>query len=255
MYQLTYLGLSFIIIQITLTADLHPRVYDSINLQANVDQYLVQLVLHELKSAGTCSGSILSKRWIISAAHCFEGNVLDVKVQKRLYKRVQTDVVPFQKVIAEVNKSGIRVHPDYVQGLNTFKNTEQDLALLKTTKNILMFGYFSKPIRLASFRPKIGHAAILAGYGNSEHGTTIPRMGDVMLSKCEKSDRNTKLLCSHSTVRAGPGDSGGPLITKNRLVGVISSGCEDVQIHQDCETYYVNITQHLDWIKKISGIK
>ncbi|XP_075984969.1 chymotrypsin-2-like [Anticarsia gemmatalis] len=233
----------FLLIHSLSASDLYPRVYGGNNLRLEAHKYLVKLRINFQQNYKklSCSGSILSERWIISAAHCVIHNVRNVEVEQLRHYLVF-------KTIAFVKENNIFVYPNTKdeKTLNNF-SIEHDLALLKTT-NCINFDRFTKPIQLADKRVRIGQTAVIAGYGESEYQTSLPKEGFNVVTKCL--DPDTNLICTKSRVRAGPGDSGGALVSKGRLVGVTNLSCKYYKYYVPCETAYVDVSRHMDWIKK-----
>ncbi|XP_004931414.3 alpha-fibrinogenase-like [Bombyx mori] len=194
-----------------------------------------------------CSGSIIDKNWIITAAHCVVGPLRSVRVY-------HTSEYFTTKLIARVDPQNV-FNKDFVKGSKTVSNEENDLALLKTRRPIT-FNDNIEPVLLASYPMEFGQVGIIAGYGKSESNASKPREGAVRIIDC-KYTIGTDLLCSVGAVRAGSGDSGGPLISEGRLHGIITQSCSDVEINKFCVTIYVDVVVNLNWIQNVmdSSIK
>ncbi|KAJ0172188.1 hypothetical protein K1T71_012161 [Dendrolimus kikuchii] len=217
------------------------RWFNGTDLRSHIHKYLVKLIteveIENTTNSGNvlCSGSIIKPHWVISAAHCFK-NAVKVEVHHLT-----------AGLLSIIKNSNIFNRDDNV-AVNKISN---DLALLKTS-NRIKFGKYIQPIQLATVFIKIGTTGIVAGFGESENKEFEAKEGLVEISPCPKNLRR-KLICSYDIVRAGSGDSGGPLIANGRLVGVVSSGCDKVQIPKSCFTFYVDVVAHLDWITRIFG--
>ncbi|CAH0402482.1 unnamed protein product [Chilo suppressalis] len=210
------------------------RIFGGKPVDTNRHKYLVKLSVHNKETSGvSCSGSIISSRWIITAAHCIFPN-----------KPIKTDITHFRdgnrQVIVEIEK--YFKHPDYNNTRNyvlTNDESKNDVALLKTKKGIV-FDDYVKPIKLIDRTPEDNSLATIIGYGMSETIDFKPREAKVRLYRC--GDKKN-VLCSKSPIRPGQGDSGGPVVVSGRLAGITASGCDH------CESAYVNVVEHLKWIR------
>ncbi|XP_013165844.1 PREDICTED: trypsin epsilon [Papilio xuthus] len=217
------------------------RVFDGQDLRYDVHSYLVKLELYTYyNNIGTCSGSIISSSWIITSAHCIQPNLHTIIVlQKTRYK---------MEFIGYITIYDAYVHPDFKLNIDTMPNREKDIALLYVREEI-KFNRYMKPIRLSRMRPKIGDTGIIAGFGETEINLTTPREGIAVIDTCPNaSGERTRNICTIGPVRAGPGDSGGPLIYKGKLVGLISGGCMDVRTNNMCITVYTSVERNIEWI-------
>ncbi|KAJ8709220.1 hypothetical protein PYW07_009046 [Mythimna separata] len=241
MSTITYLCLSIILIHGTKPAEIQKAVGNADGFRPNVHKYLVKLYIDEFNSATldyshfVCSGSIIHKRWIISAAHCLSGDVTKIEILRQIGSK--------EKVLG----FGIKYanHPDYIDSPEVdFYNDQNDLALVKTQKAIKLNKRI-QPIALARFRA-FGEQAIVAGYSS---GT--PLEGTVVVKRC-KSPPGTRMLCTQGHghwAYLENGDSGGALITDDGLVGVASARLEDNV------SLFVDISIHIDWIQEVTGKK
>lgn len=215
-----------------------------------------------------CGGSLLSKWHILTAAHCVE-----------VYKNRPEDIlgafgvtqIGENKTLAKVEK--ISIHP-------TYKNQHfiNDIALLKTIDEI-NYSAFIQPISL----PKSNLAA--NGNGNAtvcglgfvdlvlstfESGTEPPvlqHQNTKILSRFEcitgfekfffesphdwlriMNILKSKAFCAFIDVGKGAcnGDSGGPLITNDRLIGIVSVTVGCANGYPDL---YTNVYEHRHWIR------
>ncbi|KAM3962096.1 kallikrein-15-like [Aphomia sociella] len=212
------------------------RVYDGQDLRPDENKHLVKLDIvlkDELKS---CSGSIIDKFWIVSAAHCF------INVQKvEVFHHVN-----LKKQIATSNY--IVKHPHFdektvVNNIITAKNSQVDIAMVKTI-NHMQFNAYIQPVTLGHFEPVPGQVGIIAGFGLTENGLPGSREGSVRISKCFIN--NGYVICTKGKVQGRSGDSGGSLTAAGELVGITSSYYE-----KNKETYYASIYDNLLWIYEV----
>lgn len=103
----------------------------------------------------TCSGSIIAKKFIVTAAHCVESGI------EGLYVNVGTTnrgVTANQRLNVEKIKvhENYRDHPKYV---------ENDIALIMLKTN-LKYNTFVKPIELETQEVPIGSNVTIVGYGS-----------------------------------------------------------------------------------------
>lgn len=213
------------------------RVYGGIEINYNKHKYLV-FIINDIRSR--CSGSILNRMTILTAAHCF--NKFSGKFSIQHYVDGE-----FNK-IAEVTNDRVIKHPEYKKKLS---NREVDLAIMKTVEKI-RFDNCVQPIALLNDRGvQVSDQAIIAGFGRADPtGTPSGREGKVTVTNCPSKLRN--VICTFDNVRAASGDSGGALIYRNQLAGVTSGSCvaaENLKLKRPCLSVFANVTANIDWIK------
>jgi Trypsin len=168
-----------------------------------------------------CMATFLSKRWIITAAHC--AVLIDEKMKKGAPHEIE-----FQSAFFGVEK--VYLHPGYV---NT--RSVQDIALIKLKADVPR----TKAVSVLTDPFQMRETIFVAGYGDTGTGKTGPTGND------RKLRAGTNRIDSISTewVRflfdapespntteleaiSGPGDSGGPALVergnKYFLVGISS---------------------------------
>ncbi|XP_023239333.1 venom protease-like isoform X1 [Centruroides sculpturatus] len=213
-----------------------------------------------------CGGSIISKKWIISAAHCFDNKTYAgmfnfsnsfVRVGS-LYKNNLGKSIGIEKIY---------IHPNY----DIPHRYSNDIALIKI-KNDIVYDEYTWPICLdrnnATVNDKI---TTVAGWGNiKKDGLVLSdvlklvRLPIVENQMCQKwfKDRKKRLIVEDNQICAGykegkkdacQGDSGGPQYIKEGnthiLVGIVSNGigCAQPQL----PGLYTRVSSYVSWIDKI----
>lgn len=155
--------------------------------------------------AGACSGTVISQRAILTAAHCIEDDVRSV----RMYLGSGPEVVAESFV----------AHPDY-------GGTTTDVAIVIMAQPI---GRTPIPV-LLSRDARVGESAVIAGWGRNQFDipstlragtTTITAAGSLL---------ETQFSASVSSVCSG--DSGGPILLSEggvwSVAGVTSATSQNV---------------------------
>lgn len=204
-------------------------------------QFPYQVSLRISQNKHLCGGSILNKRWVLSAAHCLEHlkQPKDVNVATGTVLISGGDIYPVEKII---------LHEKY-------HVPDNDIALLKTSKDI-QFDEFTQPISLPISSQQIYSRGVASGWGLTSEGSGLSRNlqyleVDVLSNEdCGmvfSIDRTN--ICTASPKGQGlcSGDSGGPLVSDNQLIGVLSwgppcgSGGPDV---------FARVSEYKDWINE-----
>nr|XP_009912892.1 PREDICTED: suppressor of tumorigenicity 14 protein-like [Haliaeetus albicilla] len=210
-----------------------------------------------------CGASVISNRWLISAAHCFlDSDSVRYSVPSgwRAYMGLHTINEKNNRVAMRSIKR-IIVHPQYDQSISDY-----DIALLEMETSVF-FSELVQPICLPSTSRIFvyGTVCYVTGWGaikeNSHLAKTLQeaRVRIINQSVCNKlyDDLITsRMLCAgnlNGGVDACQGDSGGPLACTGKgnrwyLAGIVSwgEGCA----RRNRPGVYTKVTALYDWIRQ-----
>ncbi|XP_007559566.1 suppressor of tumorigenicity 14 protein isoform X1 [Poecilia formosa] len=236
---------------------------------ADVGAWPWQVSLHFLQFSHQCGASIISERWLLSAAHCFVNNLTpdhsDPKnwlTYSGLQNQYMTEVAERRKV------KRIIPHPDYNEITHDY-----DIALLEL-EEVLTWSNTIQPICLPSPSHVFlaGLSCSVTGWGALREGATasLPSMlqeatvkiiNDTVCNQVITEQQVTsRMLCSgflRGGVDACQGDSGGPLSCQEEngkwfQAGIVSwgEGCG----RRNKPGVYTRVTMFREWIKKETNI-
>ncbi|KAG7202864.1 hypothetical protein KM043_010014 [Ampulex compressa] len=213
-------------------------------MKANDGQYPYQASLR-YKNRHFCGGSVLNKRWILTAAHCLS-NFNDTTIGVVLGSNT------LDKGGEEYRSEQIMGHPQYSSTL-----VRNDIGLIKLDKDIV-FSDKVKPIDLPMEDfTKDDYPAMLSGWGTTSYpGNTPNELHHIQLTVIDqKSCLNASIrvtkdnICTLNKQGEGAchGDSGGPLVADDKQIGVVSWGIPCARGRPDV---FTRVYSYVDWIKE-----
>ncbi|XP_021066888.1 transmembrane protease serine 11B-like protein [Mus pahari] len=207
-----------------------------------------------------CGASLIGERFLLTAAHCFQGT----NNPKNFTVSFGTRVTPayMQHSVQE-----IIIHEDYVKGEH-----HDDVAVIKLTEKVSFSNDVHRvclPESTQIFPP--GEGVVVTGWGSFSYNGKSPLL--LQKASIKIIDTNTcnseeayggrivdTMLCAgylEGSIDACQGDSGGPLVHPNSrdiwyLVGIVSWGHECGRVNKP--GVYMRVTSYRDWIASKTGI-
>lgn len=265
MYQKVIFIYLFIYSGFGATHKIQPRISNGIQSERGQFPFYVYLEDGTMQNTIGCGGTLISDRWILSAAHCFVKIKRKIRGHFGLWKVM--DIYESNRKIVDIYPEDFHPHPEFTEDL-----LENDLALLELKKPI-EFNNFIQPVALPCKNDNkfFGNPVDVIAVGTGFQSSSIDfpdhlqwaSLSTLSRFQCHQvfpflKDRQSVFCVSNAVSKQSIciGDSGGGLITHDfELIGVASFIVPDHPCEEGMPQAFTRVNAYLDWILNTTKAK
>ncbi|XP_068207129.1 serine protease filzig-like [Palaemon carinicauda] len=241
-------------------ATVESRIVGGQEVQIGEYPWMVLVSIRFKYRSAFCGGTLIKKKWVVSAAHCFyESNYESVDLILGDHDISSNTEAVSTQLLAQ----RIKIHPQYDS--TTLAN---DISLIEMSEEVT-FNSRILPVCLPNVGDVVaGSLAIVTGWGTTKYGgSTSVRLQEVGVTlitnaECKKKFSGlmtitANMLCAYETGKdACQGDSGGPLVTQLPdgrwvLAGIVSFGYRCA--YPNTPGVYTEVVKYVSWIEQNTG--
>ncbi|XP_059488930.1 phenoloxidase-activating factor 1-like [Neocloeon triangulifer] len=217
-----------------------------------------------------CSGTLIARQWVMTAAHCVTFYAADGLPSVRRLRLWLGSYDLSLSIKQEIRRVIRKVDRIYVH--NEFEGNNYDVAIMKMNETVI----FNAAIRPVCFPEDIdqnygGWQGIIAGWGtnggptksNVLLGGTVPILRNPACSTAWSAlnveIRNSMICAGDGSVAQCTGDSGGPLISADEdglysFIGISSFSAPPACGNPDFPDVYMRTSSFLSWIALVLAL-
>ncbi|KAF7988633.1 hypothetical protein HCN44_001206 [Aphidius gifuensis] len=226
------------------------KIFDGHFVTENYFPYLVSV---GTPIFGSCSGSIITRQHVLTSAHCvcLRRNIVETEVLVLSGTNDLLDIINGQIHDVEL----IILYETY----DPPREVNDDIAILKLADPI-EFTMYRRPISLPSTdHIPHGEQVMIGGWGVISLKTDFPSrylkyiflkiLSDRECQALYPSEIDSTHFCGVTPQRLGGGDSGGPVVYNNEIIGVITSAQDEDE--GPATSVFTRTWLYKSWITKV----
>ncbi|CAG9814998.1 unnamed protein product [Phaedon cochleariae] len=229
---------------------IEPRIIGGADVEPHSYPFQAILFATYEKETSFCGGTLIDRRWILTAAHCVDSNPKYIDIFLGAHNLTNLGA---KDTIQTFRSKSYRKHADYDN-----ESLVNDIAIIRLPKDAILNEYVNVVPISNGTNTYAGEYGTILGWGKTDDGSVSDTLKGVTVEvisneACRSINPAYEIVVeSHVCVSGeGPrgscgGDSGGPLLVKGTQIGLVSFGADNCTLGMP--SVFTRLSRYNDWI-------